>query len=447
MKEKIYKSRLVGFGRNMTNKNIKAVVLAAGKGTRMKSAVAKVLQPIFNKPLLGYVLDAIEKTGDVEETFVIVGHQAEDVEGFVEKNYSNAKCVLQMPQLGTGDAVAKVVPFLKNYNGDLLIICGDTPLITTETLNEFFAFHKDSKNAITLMSVEYENPTGYGRVVRDVEGNLKKIVEEKDADENTKKIKEVNAGIYCINWNLIAPAFSELKNNNAQKEYYLTDIIEWANEKGLKNNTYVLKCADEIFGINSKRQLAEATRILNERSLNKLMDEGVTIVDPISTFISPETVIGADTIVFPNTFINGKNIIGKNCKIGPMAHIRDGAEIGDNVRIGNFVEIKKSKIASNTNVSHLSYVGDAQLGERVNIGAGTITANYNSQTKVKSQTIIEDGASIGSNTVLVAPVKMGKNSMTGAGTIVTKDVEANALALTRTPLKLLKDWFKNKESN
>lgn len=428
----------------MTKKNIKAVVLAAGKGTRMKSTIAKVLQPIFNKPLLSYVIDAIEKTRMVSQSFVIVGHQAEDVSTFVNKEYENAKCVLQMPQLGTGDAVAKVVPFLENFDGDVLITCGDTPLITTDTLKAFFESHQTSGNALTLISAEFSDPTGYGRVVRDEKNNLKKIVEEKDTDEATRLITEINTGVYCINWALIVPAFSELKNNNTQNEYYLTDIVAWANSRGLKTGTFKIKNNDETLGINSKRQLAEVTKILNERTLNKLMDDGVTIVDPASTFIAPETQIGADTIIYPNTFINGKNIIGKNCKIGPCVHIRDGAVIGDNVRIGNFVEIKKSTIASNTNVSHLSYIGDALLGKGVNIGAGTITANYNSQTKIKSQTIIEDGVSIGSNTVLVAPVKMEQNSMTGAGTIVTKDVEANALALTRSPMKILKDWFNKK---
>ena len=421
----------------------KAIILAAGKGTRMKSALPKVLQTIFNKTLFGYVFDAVEKTQMVDETFVVVGHQADDVEKFVNNNYKSAKCVLQSPQRGTGDAVAKAIPFLNDFDGNVLIICGDTPLIKGETLKQFFEYHKNAQNNLTLMSAKFDDPTGYGRIVRDEKGEVKAIVEQKDADEKIAKINEINAGIYLLDWKSIKDAFSQLTSNNAQNEYYLTDIVGWAVKNELKVNAFLLENNEEIFGINSKKQLAQAGKILNQRKLDELMAEGVTIVDENTTFVSPETTIGADTIIYPNTFINGKNTIGKNCKIGPNAHIRDGAIIGDNVRIGNFVEIKKSTIKSNTNVSHLSYIGDSELGSGVNIGAGTITANYNSITKVKSKTIIEDGVSIGSNTVLVAPVKMGKNSMTGAGTIITKDIPNNALGLTRSPLKIFEEWFTN----
>lgn len=424
----------------METSNVKAVILAAGKGTRMKSDLPKVLHPIFSKPLLGYVLDAINKTNAVEQNIVVVGHGGDEVKDFATKYSNNVECVLQMPQRGTGDAVAKAKDILEDFKGTVLVVCGDTPLIEAETLSDFIKKHQTSGAALTVMSAIFENPTNYGRIVRNTDGSLKCITEEKDADENIKRIKEINAGIYCLDKEIVFPMFAELKCNNAQGEYYLTDIVAAVIEKGLKAETYTLKNNEEIFGINSKAHLAEAIKILQKRTNKKLLDSGVSIVDPDTAYISPDTEIEPDTIIFPNVYISGKNKIGKNCKIGPFAHIRDGAEIGDNVRIGNFVEIKKSIIKSNTNVSHLSYIGDSELGERVNIGAGTITANYDPVLKTKTKTIIKDGANTGSNSVLVAPVTMHENSMCAAGSVITKDVEANALALTRATFKIFKNW-------
>ncbi len=425
-------------------KKVKSVILAAGKGTRMKSALPKVLHTIFDKPLLAYVLEALDKSGYIDEKFVIVGHEAEKVENYVNDNFSGAKCVLQSPQLGTGDAVSKVVPYLKDFDGYVVVVCGDTPLIEPDTIKNFVEFHDNNDADLTVMSAVFDNPKNYGRIVRDKNNKFTAIVEEKDATPNQKAIKEVNAGIYCINWKTVSEAFSNLKNNNAQGEYYLTDIVKWAVEKNLKVQSYILDNNEEIFGINSKIQLAQATKSLNKKSLERLMEEGVQITDPNSTFISPETTIEADTIILPNVYITGKNQIGKNCKIGPFSHIRGGAVIGDNVRIGNFVEIKKSVIKDNTNVSHLSYVGDAKLGSHVNIGAGTITANYNPISKVKSETIIKDGANTGSNSVLIAPVTINEMASVGAGSIITKDVEAYSLAVTRPPLRQLSNWVKMK---
>lgn len=428
----------------MSDNKTRAIILAAGKGTRMKSDLPKVLHPIFSKPLLGYVLDAVNNTDMVDENYVIVGHQAEIVEDFVSKNYQNAKCILQMPQLGTGDAVNKAYEDLKNFDGEVIILCGDAPLITSETIKEFVENHRKNNAVLTVMSAIFDNPTNYGRIVRDENSDLLAIVEEKDATPEQKAIKEINAGVYCLDWQKICPAFKSLKCNNAQGEYYLTDIVSWAVNNGLKSQSFILKNNEEIFGINSKAHLAEATKFLNTRTINKLLEDGVTIVDPNSTFISPETTIDADTTIFPNVYISGKNTIGKNCKIGPFAHIRDGATIGNNVRIGNFVEIKKSVIKDNTNVSHLSYIGDSELGSKVNIGAGTITANYNPITKIKSKTIIKDGANTGSNSVIVAPVTIEENASVAAGSIITKDVEANALAITRSPLKIIQNWVNSK---
>lgn len=441
--------------------NINAVILAAGKGTRMKSDTSKVLHKIFDKTLLGYVLDAVNKTNLIEKSYVIVGHQAVQVEKFVKDNYNNAQTALQSPQLGTGHAVSMVCSQLENFDGEVIILCGDTPLITEETLKKFIDAHNNENSDLTVMSAIFEDPTNYGRILRESgkiasvdeivqpssslsrnDGKLIGIVEEKDATAEQKTIKEVNAGIYCLNWQKIKPAFSQLTSNNAQGEYYLTDIISWGVTQGLNVNAYILENNEEIFGINSKAHLAEVTKMLNNRIINKHLENGVTIVDPATTWISDETIIGADTVIYPSVYITGKNIIGAKCSIGPFAHIRGDVELGDNVKIGNFVEVKKSKIASNTNACHLTYVGDSEIGSGVNVGAGTITANYNHATKAKNKTVIKDGASIGSNSVLVAPVEIGECAVVGAGTVVTKDVSEKALAVARAPMKIVENYIK-----
>lgn len=420
---------------------IKSVILAAGKGTRMKSETPKVLHKIFDKTLLGYVLDSVKSFSN--EAFVIVGHKAEVVTEFVNKNYSFAKTVLQTPQLGTGHAVSMVCPQLENFDGLVLILCGDTPLVREKTLKKFVDEHIASGADLSVMSTIFENPANYGRIIRCANGALEKIVEEKDATDVEKAVKEINAGIYCLNWAKIKPAFSQLTSSNAQGEYYLTDIIEWANRQGLFVKASVLEDSDEIYGINSRENLAAATSLMNQRKLHELMANGVTIVDPASTWISQDTEIGADTIVFPGTYIEGSNNkIGKNCKIGPFAHLRGDVEIADNVKIGNFVEVKKSKIGEHTNACHLTYIGDSELGANINIGAGTITANYNPLTKVKSKTVLKDNVKIGSNTVLVAPVTVEEGANVGAGSVITKNVPARALALTRGVLKVIEGWVK-----
>lgn len=421
---------------------IKSIILAAGKGTRMKSDMPKVLHTIFDKTLVGYVIDAVNNTGLADENFVIVGHQAERVEEFVNKNYDNAKCVLQSPQLGTGHAVSMALPYLKDFDGEVIILCGDTPLITSETIKEFVEYHRERKSDLTVMSAIFDNPTNYGRIIRNQDGSLNSIVEEKDANPEQKMVKEINAGIYCINWQKIKPAFNELTSNNAQGEYYLTDIIKWGNEKHLSVNAYTLKNNEEIFGINSKAHLAEATRMLNNRVIKKHLENGVQIIDPASTWISPETEIEADTIIYPSCYINGKNKIGKHCKIGPFAHLRGDVVLEDYVKIGNFVEVKKTTIKSHTNACHLTYLGDSEIGSNVNIGAGTITANYNPLTKVKSKTVIEDNVKIGSNSVLVAPVTIEEGANVGAVGVITKNIPSWSLAITRSPLKVLENWVK-----
>ena len=343
--------------------DIKAVILAAGKGTRMKSETTpKVLHQILGKTLLGYVLDNVKNF--VSEEFVIVGHHAEEVEEFVKTNYTNAKTVLQSPQLGTGHAVSMVCPELENFDGLVIILCGDTPLVKEDTLKKFVEFHQSNNSDITVMSTIFENPTNYGRIIREADNSLECIVEEKDATREQKAVKEVNAGIYCLNWGKIKSAFSQLKSNNAQGEYYLTDIIAWGKAQHLNVNAYILDNSDEIYGINSRLNLAQAAKMMNKRNLEKYMENGVTIVDPDSTWISEDTEIGQDT------------------------------------------------------------------------------ANYNPLTKEKSKTILKDNVKIGSNSVLVAPVTVEEGTNVGAGTIVTKNLPAWALAITRSPLKILENWVK-----
>lgn len=463
------------------NKPVKAVILAAGKGTRMKSALPKVLHRILGKPLLERVMDSVFKTGCVDEAIVITGHMSEEVENFVKTTYEGkfpVTTILQQPQLGTGHAMFMAYDHLKGFNGTVLVLCGDTPLLSVEGLSEFVKKHQESGAALTVMSALFDNPTNYGRIVRDENWHVRKIVEEKDATPEEKEIKEINAGVYCFEWEKIAPAFFEIKNNNAQGEYYLTDVVDWSVKKGYKTAVSTIFNNYEIFGINSRQHLAEATKILSTKTVEKLMDAGVTFVSPETALVSPETQIGADSVVYPGCVFEGVNTFGANCTIGPntyiggnvttadnvkilqsrisnsqiganstvgpFAHLRDGVEIAESVRIGNFVEVKKSQIASSTNVSHLSYIGDATLGSHVNIGAGTITANYDPLTKVKSRTILEDGVKIGSNSVLIAPVTVEKDANVAAGSVITKDVPAGSLAIAREKQKVFDGWVEKK---
>ena len=424
------------------NKEIKSVILAAGKGTRMKSNTSKVLHKIFGKSVLGYVLDSSKNI--VSESFVIVGHHAEEVTEFVEKNYKCAKTVLQSPQLGTGHAVSMACPYLENFDGQVIILNGDLPLMTEDSIRKFIEYHNSKNSDLTIMSTILDDPANYGRIIREKDDSLKCIVEAKDASPEEISVKEINVGVYLLNWGKIKSAFSQLTTNNAQGEYYLTDIISWGKKNNLNVHAYILENSDESYGINSRKDLAYATKIMNERKLNSLMDNGVTIVDPSSTWISEDTEIGADTIIYPSTYIEGKNKIGKNCKIGPCAHLRGDVEIDDGCKIGNFVEVKKAKIGHNTNAGHLSYIGDSELGSHINIGAGTITANYDPLSKTKSKTVLKDNVKIGSNTVLVAPVEIGEGTNIGAGSVITKNIGEWALGITRAPLRIIENWVKNK---
>lgn len=460
--------------------SIKVIILAAGKGTRMKSSIPKVLHKILGKALLERVINQVLDISKVSEIFVIVGHQSERVSDFINKTYTEfpVNPVLQEPQLGTGDAVFKAYDKLKDFKGTVLVLCGDTPLLTPGTLSRFIEFHKQSSASLTVMSAIIDNPRNYGRIVRGEAGNLERIVEEKDASVEEKLINEINAGVYCLEWEKVSPAFFELTTNNKQGEYYLTDIIDWSCKKGFNVQAYTVEDDTEIMGINSRADLAMAGYLLNRRKLDILLDNGVTIIDPENTWISPETNIGQDTVIYPGCYLEGRNTIGDNCvlgpntfiggeviagnnvkiyqsrvskasisdnsSIGPFTHIRDGVEISSNVRIGNFVEVKNSIIDESTNVAHLSYVGDSILGKNVNIGAGTITANYDPLTKKKSKTILEDGVKIGSNSVLVAPVTISRNANVAAGSVITKDVAESSLAIARGKQKVIEGWVDKK---
>ena len=426
-------------------KETRAIILAAGKGTRMVSEKPKVLHEIFTKPLLGWVVEAIQRMSPQTQCVVVTGHNAQEVDAYLNKNYKYVKTVLQKEQLGTGHAVAQAVPMLVDFRGNIIIACGDTPLLSTKTLKSLVKFHNENESDLTVLSAEMPNPTGYGRIIRSVNNEVLKIIEEKDASELQREIKEVNAGVYCLNWAKIKDAFRELKNNNAQNEYYLTDIIKWARLKQLKVLCYKTQNGHEIFGINSRQNLATATEIMKDKYLDYLMTKGITIVDPRTTYISPETVIAPDTTIFPNTYIEGKNSIAKNCKIGPMARLRGNCEVGEGCKIGNFVELKNAKIAKNSNVCHLTYIGDAEIGSNVNVGAGTIFANYDSITKQKQKSIVRDGASIGSNSVIIAPVEIKEDAYVAALTGVSKNVESSSLVLSRSPQKEIKNWVKSKK--
>ncbi len=427
------------------DKEIKAIILGAGKGTRMNSFKPKVLHEIFGKALIGWVVDSISNLPYDTECIAVIGHKAGEVEQYLNDNYKYVSTTVQKEQLGTGHAVAQTLPILNAYRGTAIIVCGDTPLLSTKTLQDLIEYHEENNADLTVMTAEFENPTGYGRIIRNHTGEIIKIVEEKDAPEHIKEIKEVNAGVYCLNWTKLRKAFSDLKNNNAQGEYYLTDIVRWTRDNSYKALGYKIKDNREIFGINSRQNLAQAAKMMNEKYIEELMENGVTIVDPQATYISPDTKIGIDSVIYPNTYIEGKNKIAARCHIGPLAHIRGNCEVAEGCKIGNFVELKNAKIAKNSKVCHLTYIGDAKIGSHVNIGAGTIFANYNSITKEKKTSTVADGASIGSNSVIVAPVNIGKDAFVGALSCITKDVESSALAVTRSPQKEIKDWVKDKK--
>ena len=446
-----------------------AVILAAGKGTRMKSTLPKVLHPVCGQPMLGHVISAVIKAG-ATKTVVVAGFGAQQVTDFVG---SRATVVLQEEQLGTAHALLQAENKLGNFSGDLLVVCGDTPLLRGKTLTDLALFHRESGAAATLLTAEMENPTGYGRVIRNQGGSVDRIVEQKDATPEELTVKEINTGVYCFKVSGLFAALKEISPANAQGEYYLTDIIQILNKKSLIVQAVTLKDAREVQGINDRSQLAEAERVLRGRIAEELMAQGVTIMDPANTYVDEGVQVSQDSIILPFTFLEGETeigsqcVIGPGCKIknstigdsteiqysvvlessigshttvGPYAYIRPGTVVGDHAKVGDFVEIKKSVIGNGSKIPHLSYVGDATIGEKVNVGAGTITCNYDGKNKY--QTTLEDGAFIGSNTNLVAPVKVGEGAVIAAGSTITKDVPAGALGVARERQTNLANWAK-----
>lgn len=409
------------------------IILAAGKGTRMKSKLPKVLHKVAGKFMLQHVIDAAKVAGSNREV-VIIGNGAE----LVREKIFGVEFALQAEQLGTGHAVLCAKDFFANSAGTLLILCGDTPLVTSELLKKFVAAHENSQAAATVLTAEMPVATGYGRIVRDDKNNFVKIVEHKDCTADELKISEVNAGIYCFDTQKLFAALTQVTNNNAQGEYYLPDALSILKNSGEKIFASVAEDYQETLGINSRVQLAEAEKILRMRKNISLMESGVTIMDPATTYIDFDVEIGQDTIIYPHTFIEGTTEIGDDCVIGPFVHIRPNTKINSGVKIGNFVEVKNSVIGAGTKLPHLQYIGDTDMGANCNVGCGSVTCNYDG--KKKFRTTVGDNVFIGCNTNLVAPVKVGNNSYTAAGSTITQDIPENNLAVARSYQKNISGW-------
>lgn len=415
-------------------KNITAVILAAGEGTRMKSSIPKVLHPICGKPMIRYLIETMVSIG-IKDIIVVVGHKSELVKGALP----DVRCIKQHKLLGTGDAVSQAKKILLNNKkaGSVLIACGDVPLLTQETLKKVIDRHMSARSACTLLSARLKNPTGYGRVVRGGNDKILKIVEEIDASIYDKVIEEINVGVYCFDKELLFEGLGKLAPNNRKGEYYLTDIIEVLTKSNRSVDFVSTETPEEFLGINTRNDLIRAEEIIRRRISDKIMQKGVTIVDPSNTYIEEEVEIEKDTVIYPYTFIERGVKIGSKCTIGPFARLRSGTVVEDGVGIGNFVEIVRSRIGAKTKIKHKSYIGDTIIGKRVNIGAGTIVANYDGKTK--HATVIEDNAFIGTGTILIAPVKIGKGAVTGAGSVVTKNHNVPAgRTVVGVPAKILK---------
>ncbi|MBW2056377.1 MAG: bifunctional UDP-N-acetylglucosamine diphosphorylase/glucosamine-1-phosphate N-acetyltransferase GlmU [Deltaproteobacteria bacterium] len=453
---------------------VATIILAAGKGTRMKSGLVKVLHPIMGKPMLSYPIDVALKGLQAQRTVVVVGHQAERIhEVFPEDRLT---FVRQEPLLGSGHAVLSAEGALEGYKGTVLLLSGDVPLIEAETLKQLVAFHRRERSTLTVATTRLPDPTGYGRIVRGSGGRVDAIVEEKDASPLEREIEEVNTGIYCAEAPFLFSTLKRVRADNTQAEYYLTDIVRIGREENRKLLAFHVSESDQFIGINTRVDLARSNEILRRRTLERLMLDGVTIEDPATTYIEADVVVGRDTVIHPNCVIQGRTTVGKECGIGPNCFIRS-SEIEDHVtirpfsvveesrisrgvvigpftrlrpdsqiledaRIGNFVEIKKSVVGEGSKVNHLAYVGDAALGERVNIGAGTIFCNYDGVRK--HRTIVGNEVFVGSNTELIAPLEIGDHAVIGAGSTITGNVPEGSLAVSRVKQKNIKGWQKRK---
>ena len=391
-----------------------AVVLAAGRGTRMKSDIPKVLHEILGKPIISYVLDSLKDAG-VKDIITVTGFGNVKLREFLKYT----KTVIQKELLGSGDAVGTAKKDLEGYSGDVLVICGDTPLVTGRTISSLVEKHKSSDASLTILTAVLTDPTGYGRIERDRNRAILKIVEEEKAELYEEVINEVNVGTYCFKAGDLISALVEVRPDNKKREFFLTDTVEILRRKGKGVESVTVDDISEMIGVNSRRDLAEATRIMKARILDRIMDGGVTIEDPASTTVYGRVKIGRDTVIRSNTVIESNVEIGEGCTIGPFTRIRPGVEIGDGVEVGNFVELVRTRIGSGSKVKHHTYLGDTTVGKNVNIGAGTITANYDG--KRKNKTVIEDGVFIGIGARLVAPVKICKGAIVGAGCVVLRD--------------------------
>ena len=445
----------------------KSIVLAAGKGTRMKSDLPKVIHKVNGIPMLKKVMNVLHEAGS-KENILVLGHKLE----LVLKELGDISYVLQEEQLGTGHAVQQAEGKIADYDGLVLITYGDTPLLRAETIKSMILKHKLDKACATVLTAIEENPTGYGRIVKE-NGFVKGIVEEKDASVEIKAIKEINSGVYCFDSKKLLEALRKIDNNNANGEYYLTDVIKIMVDQGEKVDAFLVKDNKETMGVNSKSQLADASKVLRDRKNLELMDAGVIMIDPNSVYIEESVVIGRDTVVYPNVVIEGKTTIGENCEIysgtrivecqidnnvkveasvlehssieegvtiGPFAHVRPKTILKKKVHIGNFVETKNSTLNEGVKAGHLTYIGDSIVGENTNFGAGTITCNYDG--KNKHQTIIGKNVFIGSDTKFVAPVVVGDDAITAAGSVITKNIPDRALAVARARQENKKEWKK-----
>jgi bifunctional UDP-N-acetylglucosamine pyrophosphorylase/glucosamine-1-phosphate N-acetyltransferase len=442
-------------------KNLNIVVLAAGKGKRMISSTPKVLHNIIDKPMIYYVLQEAIKLNPLN-IYVITGHEHEMLENYLADNFPQVTPVYQEIQSGTGHAVSLIKEYYNKEMESLMVLTGDCPLIKSETLKNLAKLQKSGNYSCILLSAVMENPFGYGRIVKNKNGEIIKIVEEADTAPQEKLIKEINTSIYCFDAKALFDNISSLDSNNYQKEYYLTDIIEKFTQNYLKTSVLLLDDNSEISGVNDRVQLYAVEKIMRKRINEKILYSGVTITDPDSTFIGIDVEIESDTVIEPFSFLNGKTIIKKDCIIGPFAQITDceidsgtiinsavikNAKIGKNnnigpftfirpgsvtnekVKVGGFCEIKNSIVGSNSKIPHLSYIGDCEIGENVNIGASSVTCNYDGYRK--NRTIIGDNVFIGSDTMLVPPVKIGQGSIVAAGSVITEDVPADAIAVSR----------------
>lgn len=440
----------------MSSRN--TIILAAGKGTRMKSKLYKVLHRVCGKTMVDHVLTQVEST-NMDRIVTIVGYGADDVR---KQLGDRTQYAMQKEQLGTGHAVLQTEPLLGDVDGVTLIVSGDTPLFRAETLQKLFDYHEAKGDVGTILTSIAPNPTGYGRIIRNNIGLVEKIVEQKDATSEEQAVKEINTGVYVFDNKALFNALHQVKNDNAQGEYYLTDVIEILKAAGQRVGAYRMSDFSESMGVNDRKALATATKVMQRRINEEHMANGVTFIDPDHTYVDVDVKIGADTIIEPNVQLKGHTVIGEDCMIGanseirnsvihdgvtvtssfiedsdmadgsdigPMSHLRPDAHIGENVHLGNFVEIKKATIGARTKVGHLTYVGNAQLGTDINVGCGVVFVNYDGVGKHES--IVGDHSFIGSNSNLVAPLNVADHSFIAAGSTITKDVARHDMAIAR----------------